>query len=68
MGFYRFALAGNVLDLAIGIIVESLGEDVLTPPFRLLVGGIDFSDLAIQRITFVYTDQPSIVIRSLFRR
>lgn len=69
--FYRFALAGNVLDLAIGIIisaafsnlVESLVEDVLTPPFGLLLGGIDFSDLAIQMVNFVYTDQPPVVIR-----
>ena len=64
-------MLGNVLDLAIGVIistafsnvVQSLVEDVLTPPFGFLLGGIDFSDLAIQMTNFVYTDQPPVVIR-----
>lgn len=50
-----FALKGNVIDMAVGIIigaafgkiVTSLVNDVLMPPIGLLVGGIDFSGLAI---------------------
>src|SRR5882762_3752414 len=51
--FKEFALKGNVVDLAIGIIigaafgkiVSSLVADVLMPPIGLLVGRIDFSSL-----------------------
>ena len=51
--FKKFALQGNVLDMAIGIIigaafgkiVSSLVADVLMPPIGLLVGRIDFSSL-----------------------
>jgi large conductance mechanosensitive channel len=50
--FREFALRGNVLDMAVGIvigaafgtIVQSLVNDVIMPPFGLLVGGVDFSD------------------------
>ncbi len=53
--FKEFALKGNVLDLAIGIIigaafgriVNSLVNDILMPPFGLLLGRINFSDLYI---------------------
>ncbi len=53
--FKAFALRGNVIDMAIGIIiglafgavVQSLVKDVLMPPIGLLVGGVDFSDLFI---------------------
>jgi len=51
--FKEFALKGNVLDLAIGIIigaaftaiVSSLVDDVLMPPIGLIMGGVDFSQL-----------------------
>jgi len=51
--FKKFALQGNVLDMAIGIIigaafgkiVSSLVNDVLMPPIGLLVGNLDFSGL-----------------------
>jgi large conductance mechanosensitive channel len=51
--FKEFAMKGNVLDMAVGIIiggafgtiVKSLVSDVLMPPIGLLLGGIDFSDL-----------------------
>jgi len=51
--FKEFAMKGNVLDMAIGIIigaafgkiVSSFVSDVLMPPLGLLVGNIDFSDL-----------------------
>ena len=50
--FKEFALKGNVLDMAVGIIigaafttiVSSLVDDVLMPPIGVLMGGIDFSD------------------------
>jgi large conductance mechanosensitive channel len=51
--FKEFAMKGNVLDMAVGIIiggafgtiVKSLVSDVIMPPIGLLLGGIDFSDL-----------------------
>ena len=53
--FKAFALRGNVMDMAIGIvigaafgaIVASFVADVLMPPIGLLMGGVVFSDLAI---------------------
>ena len=53
--FKTFAMRGNVVDLAVGIIigaafgkiVTSLVNDVLMPPIGMLVGGLDFSQFAI---------------------
>jgi len=53
--FKEFIMRGNVMDLAIGIIigaaftsiVNSLVKDILMPPIGLLLGGIDFSNLFI---------------------
>jgi large conductance mechanosensitive channel len=53
--FKEFAMRGNVLDLAVGVIigaafgkvVSSLVEDVLMPPLGLLIGHVNFSDLFI---------------------
>jgi large conductance mechanosensitive channel len=53
--FKTFAVKGNVVDMAVGIIigaafgkvVSSVVADVIMPPIGLLVGGIDFSDLAV---------------------
>ena len=50
--FREFALKGNVLDMAIGIIiggafgtiVASLVKDVIMPPFGIQIGGVDFCD------------------------
>jgi large conductance mechanosensitive channel len=50
--FKDFAIKGNVIDMAVGIIigaafgkiVSSLVNDVLMPPLGLLIGGLDFSD------------------------
>ncbi|CAF1131228.1 unnamed protein product [Rotaria sp. Silwood1] len=69
--FKAFALRGNVVDLAIGIIigtaftnvVQSLVDDILTPPFGLILGGVDFVNLTIKMKNFVYKDQPPVVIR-----
>lgn len=54
-GFKDFALRGNVIDLAVGVvigaafgkIVSSLVSDIIMPPIGLLLGGIDFSDFFI---------------------
>jgi large conductance mechanosensitive channel len=51
--FKEFAMRGNVVDMAVGIIiggafgtiVKSLVSDVLMPPIGLLLGGVDFSNL-----------------------
>ncbi|MBQ4540847.1 MAG: large-conductance mechanosensitive channel protein MscL [Alistipes sp.] len=51
--FKAFALKGNVMDMAVGVIiggafgkiVTSLVNDVIMPPIGLIVGGVDFSDL-----------------------
>lgn len=53
--FKEFAMRGNVVDMAVGIIiggafgtiVKSLVSDVIMPPIGLLLGGVDFSDLFI---------------------
>jgi len=51
--FKEFAMRGNVVDMAVGIIiggafgtiVKSMVSDVLMPPLGLLMGGVDFSNL-----------------------
>ncbi len=57
MGFLKefkaFALKGNVMDMAVGVIiggafgkiVTSLVNDIIMPPIGLLIGGVDFSNL-----------------------
>ncbi|MEM1089331.1 MAG: large-conductance mechanosensitive channel protein MscL [Pseudomonadota bacterium] len=53
--FKEFALRGNVMDMAVGIIigaafgkiVSSLVKDVIMPPIGVAMGGVDFSNLAI---------------------
>lgn len=67
--FKEFAVKGNVIDMAVGIIigaafgkiVSSFVADVIMPPIGVLVGGIDFSKLAftIQEAT---GDIPAVVI------
>jgi large conductance mechanosensitive channel len=50
--FKEFALRGNVVDMAVGIvigvafgtIVKSLVDDIIMPPIGLILGGIDFSN------------------------
>jgi large conductance mechanosensitive channel len=52
--FKEFAMRGNVVDLAVGVIiggafgkiVTSLVNDLLMPPIGLLLGGLDFKNLA----------------------
>ena len=53
--FKEFAMKGNVIDMAVGIIigaafgkiVTSLVSDVMTPPLGKLMGNVDFSNLLI---------------------
>ena len=53
--FREFAVKGNVVDMAVGIIiggafgkiVTSLVNDVIMPPIGLLLGGVNFTDLAV---------------------
>ena len=53
--FKKFAMRGNVVDMAVGIvigaafgkIVSSFVKDVLMPPIGKLMGGVDFSNLFI---------------------
>jgi large conductance mechanosensitive channel len=54
--FKEFAVKGNMVDLAVGIIiggafgkvVSSLVSDILMPPLGYLIGGINFTDIKIQ--------------------
>ncbi len=53
--FKEFAMKGNVVDLAVGVIVgaafgkivSSFVGDVVMPPLGLLIGGVNFSDFAV---------------------
>jgi large conductance mechanosensitive channel len=53
--FKEFAMKGNVIDMAVGVIigtafgkiVTSLVEDVIMPPLGHVIGGVDFADLAV---------------------
>lgn len=53
--FKAFAVKSNVVDMAVGIIigaafgkiVSSLVEDIILPPIGLLIGGVNFYDLAV---------------------
>lgn len=54
--FKDFALKGNMIDLAFGVIigtafnkvVSSLVADIIMPPIGLLIGGVDFSSLSLK--------------------
>lgn len=67
--FKEFAMRGNVMDLAVGVvigaafgkIVSSLVADVITPMIGLLVGGVDFSDLAIT-LKAAQGDDPAVLL------
>ena len=53
--FREFAMKGNVVDLAVGVIigaafgkiVTSMVEDILMPPIGMLLGNVDFKDLVV---------------------
>lgn len=68
--FKSFAMRGNVVDMAVGIIigasfgkiVSSLVNDVLMPPIGVLVGGMDFSRLSF-KIMSATTEHPAVVVK-----
>lgn len=53
--FKQFAMRGNVIDLAVGVIIgaafgkvtSSLVGDIIMPPIGVLIGGVNFTDLVI---------------------
>lgn len=53
--FKEFAVKGNAVDMAVGIVVgaafgavvSSFVADIIMPPVGLLIGGVDFTDLAL---------------------
>jgi large conductance mechanosensitive channel len=67
--FKEFAIKGNMIDMAVGIIigaafgkiVSSLVGDVIMPPIGVLLGGVDFSNLAIT-VQEAVGDTPAVVI------
>jgi len=67
--FKDFAVKGNVVDMAVGIvigvafgkIISSLVAGVLMPPIGVLLGGVDFSDLAYV-IKEAVGSEPAVVI------
>lgn len=67
--FKEFAVRGNVIDMAVGVIVgtafgkivSSFVSDVIMPPIGVLVGGVDFNDLAFT-IKEAVGASPSVVI------
>ena len=67
--FRKFAMRGNVVDMAVGIIiggafgkiVSSLVADVIMPPIGLLLSGVNFADLSVTLKQATETD-PAVVI------
>lgn len=72
--FKAFAMKGNVVDMAVGIIigaafgaiVTSLVNDVLMPPIGMLIGGIDFSDLSIKLSNPIVSSKPVEILYGKF--
>jgi large conductance mechanosensitive channel len=67
--FKEFALKGNVIDLAVGLIigaafgavVNSLVKDVMMPPLGVITGGVDFSDKVVT-LRQATADRPAVVM------
>jgi large conductance mechanosensitive channel len=68
--FKDFAMKGNVVDMAVGIIiggafgkiVASVVNDIIMPPIGVLVGGVDFKDLAFT-IKEAVGDVPAVTLK-----
>jgi large conductance mechanosensitive channel len=68
--FKSFAMRGNVVDMAVGIIIgaafgkiiSSLVSDIIMPPIGVLIGGMDFSSLGVT-IKAATTDSAAVVIK-----
>ena len=67
--FREFAMRGNVIDLAVGVIigaafgkiVSSFVGDIVMPPLGVLVGGVNFSDLAVT-LQAAAGDKPAVML------
>lgn len=67
--FKEFAVKGNAMDMAVGIIIgaafgkiiSSLVADVIMPPIGIIVGGVDFTDLVIT-LKAAGTGVPAVVL------
>jgi len=68
--FKEFAMRGSVVDLAVGVVIggafgkitASFVNDVLMPPIGLLLGGVDFSNLALT-LAPAAGDKPAVLLR-----
>lgn len=68
--FKEFAMRGNVVDMAVGIviggafgkIISSMVNDVIMPPIGLLLGNVDFSNLAVT-LREKTADAPAVAIK-----
>jgi large conductance mechanosensitive channel len=68
--FRSFAMRGNVVDMAVGIIIgasfgkiiSSLVNDILMPPIGVLIGGVDFSNLSLT-VKSVTPDSAAVVVK-----
>jgi large conductance mechanosensitive channel len=68
--FKTFAVKGNVVDMAVGVIigaafgkiVASVVEDLIMPPIGLAVGGMDFSSYAVE-LKAAVGDKPAVMLR-----
>lgn len=67
--FKEFAMKGNVIDMAVGVIIgaafgkitASLVGDIIMPPLGMLIGNVDFSQLAIT-LKAASAEDPAVVI------
>lgn len=68
--FKAFAMRGNVVDMAVGVIigtafgavVSSLVADVMMPPLGYLMAGVDFSTLSVKFTPPALTDAPAVPV------
>jgi large conductance mechanosensitive channel len=68
--FKDFAMRGNVVDMAVGVIIgaafgkitTSMVSDVMMPPIGMLLGGVDFSNRAVE-IAAATADKPAVLLR-----
>ena len=67
--FRDFAVRGNVVDMAVGVvigaafgkIVTSFTNDLLMPPIGMITGGVDFSDLSL-KLQAATADAPAVAV------
>lgn len=68
--FKEFAMRGNVVDLAVGVVIgaafgkitNSFVNDVLMPPIGTVLGGVDFSHLAVT-LAAAEGDKPAVLLK-----